>query len=651
MKKMLAAMTALSLALVTLITSAPAQAAGIVITPSTLTPSFGDTVTVDISGLDPAKQYELILGVGHNLTFYGMFGGAFVNNSVAEVTPTGTGTFSWSGTFQPYWGEGTDLDAPVDDVGFLYMDAAWGLFPMRFGILEAGYDPNLIDSFDDFAGLSSQLYPSSQDGIGTLNYSGPGFVNGTFVAGQEVTVTGSGWGDIGTMGLVGATLVPKVDGETASLTFWRTFIEENSDFSDFFSLAAVDGEIDMSFTVPTLPSGEFALWIYYFSFDADAETLSIRQNRLAYELGYSVDYITAASADAPIFTDDTIALSATVGTAYSDSVAASGTGVTYSISAGTLPAGLSLNSSTGEITGTPTAAGEFTFTIKAENTDGSDLVEFTIVVSSVSNPPVFTDDTIALSATVGTAYSDSVAASGTGVTYSVDEGLLPYGLTLDSSTGAITGTPTAAGEYTVVIRAQNDAGSDYVEFTIVVSDPEEEVVFERVSRHQYVVLDGFPRWYSETKDVCHVAESNKVVFSNVGRCVVSTRDSGNSNSNRVFRVTGEKGESGDGRVNAFEVYFAKGSSVLDSKAISKLTNRAAKFKNHPVVVYGYSAGKKSPEKADRLANRRARVVAAFLEDKGVAVTMVRGVGSTFQNKKKSWKNKRALIQINRFAGK
>ena len=84
--------------------------------------------------------------------------------------------------------------------------------------------------------------------------------------------------------------------------------------------------------------------------------------------------------------------------------------------------------------------------------------------------------------------------------------------------------------------------------------------------------------------------------------------------------------------------------------MDKLSTRAAKIKNDSVVVYGYSAGKKSLSKADRLANRRAKAVAAFLEDKGVSVTMVRGVGSTFQNKKKSWKNKRALIQISRFVG-
>ena len=61
----------------------------------------------------------------------------------------------------------------------------------------------------------------------------------------------------------------------------------------------------------------------------------------------------------------------TVGTAYSATLSASGgtTPYTWSISAGSLPAGLTLNASTGAITGTPTTAGTFSFTAKV--TDSS----------------------------------------------------------------------------------------------------------------------------------------------------------------------------------------------------------------------------------------------------------------------------------------
>ena len=60
---------------------------------------------------------------------------------------------------------------------------------------------------------------------------------------------------------------------------------------------------------------------------------------------------------------------ATTGTAYSDTVNATGvTPITFTVSSGTLPPGLTLNASTGQITGNPTTAGSYTFTIQA--TDG-----------------------------------------------------------------------------------------------------------------------------------------------------------------------------------------------------------------------------------------------------------------------------------------
>ncbi len=62
----------------------------------------------------------------------------------------------------------------------------------------------------------------------------------------------------------------------------------------------------------------------------------------------------------------------TVGTSYSQALAATGTTpITWSIDSGSLPGGLSLNGSSGEISGTPTTVGTFNFTVKAENSKGA----------------------------------------------------------------------------------------------------------------------------------------------------------------------------------------------------------------------------------------------------------------------------------------
>jgi len=73
-------------------------------------------------------------------------------------------------------------------------------------------------------------------------------------------------------------------------------------------------------------------------------------------------------------------------------------------------------------------------------------------------PPVWTDNTLA-GFTAGSPYSDGVSATNS-PTYSVISGALPTGISLNSSTGAVTGTPTTGGQsYSFTIRAINADGN------------------------------------------------------------------------------------------------------------------------------------------------------------------------------------------------
>jgi hypothetical protein len=78
-----------------------------------------------------------------------------------------------------------------------------------------------------------------------------------------------------------------------------------------------------------------------------------------------------------------------VDSAYSATLAATG-GVPFewSIESGNLPNGLSLDSSTGEISGTPTASGNFDFTVKAKNAGGEDTKMLSIVINSLGIAPI-----------------------------------------------------------------------------------------------------------------------------------------------------------------------------------------------------------------------------------------------------------------------
>jgi len=74
-----------------------------------------------------------------------------------------------------------------------------------------------------------------------------------------------------------------------------------------------------------------------------------------------------------------------VGTAYSQTLTAEGEKpITWSIDSGTLPAGLTLAERTGEISGTPTTSGSYTFTVKAANTKGNDTKKLTITITNGS---------------------------------------------------------------------------------------------------------------------------------------------------------------------------------------------------------------------------------------------------------------------------
>ena len=127
---------------------------------------------------------------------------------------------------------------------------------------------------------------------------------------------------------------------------------------------------------------------------------------------------------------------------------------TWSLSAGTLPAGLTL-STAGVLSGTPTTAASSTFTVKV--TDGAARTttrSFTVVVAA----PLSVSAATAAGATVGVAYSVQLAATGgtTPYVWQLSAGTLPNGLTL-STTGAITGTPTTVEDDTFTVQV-TDAG-------------------------------------------------------------------------------------------------------------------------------------------------------------------------------------------------
>lgn len=156
--------------------------------------------------------------------------------------------------------------------------------------------------------------------------------------------------------------------------------------------------------------------------------------------------------------------SGTVGTPYSHTFPASGgtTPYTFAIISGALPTGLTLNTSTGVVSGTPTASGTFPFTIQvtdANSLTGQANCSITITGSSLvmlcNNPPTVQS---------GVAYSYQISVSG-GVppyTFSLVSGSLPPGITLNTSTGILSGTAYTPGTYTFSVKVTDSVGATAV---------------------------------------------------------------------------------------------------------------------------------------------------------------------------------------------
>jgi LmbE family N-acetylglucosaminyl deacetylase len=136
-----------------------------------------------------------------------------------------------------------------------------------------------------------------------------------------------------------------------------------------------------------------------------------------------------------------------------------------------LPAGLAINTSTGQISGTPTTAGTSNVTIAvSDGRSGSDTASFTWTVVPANVPPVLTNPGNQ-SGTVGAALSLQIAASDADSdTLGYAAIGLPAGLSINTGSGLITGVPTAAGTSSVTIAvADGRGGNDTAGFTWTVT--------------------------------------------------------------------------------------------------------------------------------------------------------------------------------------
>ena len=154
--------------------------------------------------------------------------------------------------------------------------------------------------------------------------------------------------------------------------------------------------------------------------------------------------------------------------------ASGGTGArTWSIPTGSLPDGLSLDGSTGVISGTPTVDASFSFTVQVADS-GSPQQVATRALSILIRTDAVTITTTSLpGGQVGVAYSQFVSATNgqPPFSWSISVGPLPAGLTIDSNTGEVGGLPTTAGTFPFTVQVTDDLADTATAALSIVIDP------------------------------------------------------------------------------------------------------------------------------------------------------------------------------------
>ena len=180
---------------------------------------------------------------------------------------------------------------------------------------------------------------------------------------------------------------------------------------------------------------------------------------------------------------------------YSQQLTASGGTVSaWSVVGGSPPPGVTV-SPTGVVSGTPTAAGQFGFTVQASgstNNDTKQLGLFVLAPVVLGGPTgaAPASEPIPLNGKVNTPFAWGVRASGGRGQYTYTSSALPTGLTLNAD-GTLTGTPTTAGATTITFTVTDAAGTDTLTATLNVKAL---LAFSQIVRPRVGVLDRFYSW-------------------------------------------------------------------------------------------------------------------------------------------------------------
>ncbi len=338
------------------------------------------------------------------------------------------------------------------------------------GQVASAYSATLVASGADAITFASDDLPAG------LSLDPSGAISGTpTTAGVYMfSVTASAEGFDPVTAIVSLDIAEEVVVVPPAIVFNNALLDAGKVGSAYTATLSASGADDITFTSDDLPAGltlntdgsisgtPTTAGTYLFNVTASATGATSAAASIAISIAEEDEVVLPVIAFDDVMLDD-----GEVGSAYTATLSATGaTGITFA--SDDLPAGLTLNTD-GSISGTPTTAGTYLFTVTASATGAiSTEASVALVVAeeeAVVLPAIVFEDALLTAGEVGTAYTATLSATGaTGITFASDD--LPAGLTLNTD-GSISGTPTTAGTYLFTVTA-SATGAQSAEASIAV---------------------------------------------------------------------------------------------------------------------------------------------------------------------------------------
>jgi len=241
-----ALVAALVLSFMSVPVASQAQPPAVTVTVSTTHPNYNERVTLTATGLTPGDSYSFGLTLGGDEAF------PLDEAVVADATGKATDTLSWNA------------------------DVAYKLYGPGFGYyltaITTGYYRSqvaVLDMSNAILGTSDYVYAGRDNKPGKVSFSGAGYQNGKFVAGEPLHISVNKVGGAGDALL--SINVQQSSGSTED--FWNSYFA-GADARPIAGIALTDGAGETDITVPELPTGPLQIQIYWMGFDASTNTLT-----------------------------------------------------------------------------------------------------------------------------------------------------------------------------------------------------------------------------------------------------------------------------------------------------------------------------------------------------------------------------------------